>query len=269
MSPSLPAVDVIVPTYDNAGQLREMIESIHDTYESLRIIVVNNGSTKLEPLLPQTKKIVIVNTEGKNLGWEGGLALGLQHVTADYVLFANDDIYVPVSSRDWLRTMVADLVENPSVGAIGPSSNVVMLWQSIWSPPFIPRFEVGCLVGFCMLIRRAALEKAGGVDAQLGSGDDLDLSIRLQDAGYRLVVRKDVYVHHHGFQTGIRLFGGPQKPGGWNSPDMIQRTREKIIAKHGVNAWKILFAEPSTGERVRARHEDVTGDLRVGSPSET
>ena len=82
-----------------------------------------------------------------------------------------------------------------------------------------------------------ALEEAGGVDDTLPGGDDIDLSIRLRDAGYALVVRKDIFVWHHGFQTGERLNGTSDKPGGWNSQEMSDNTNMALIKKHGLQKW--------------------------------
>ena len=88
-----------------------------------------------------------------------------------------------------------------------------------------------------MLVRRSTLDEVGGIDVNFPTGDDIDLSIRFLKAGYLLQVDKTVFVYHHGFQTGERLYGGPSKPGGWNSPTMTDDTNRMIINKHGFKAW--------------------------------
>jgi len=202
-----------------------------------RILLVNNGSQDLEVSNPK----ITVLSPGRNLGWEGGLKLGLEHSTARLVMFANDDIFIPYSSRWWLHDLVQGIRSDPKIGAIGPASNVVMGPQIIFFDTREGQIDVNFLIGFCVLLRRSALDEVGGVDDSLPGGDDLDISIRLRNGGWRLVCRKDVFVWHHGFQTGIRLRGGPEKPGGWNSKEMNARTKDAIIAKHGVAAWDSLF----------------------------
>lgn len=201
----------------------------------VRLILVNNGEKPIETSDP---RITVINA-GENLGWEGGLARGLQESDARFVCFSNDDVYFLPGQR-WPSQLMIGMLDE-TVGAIGPSSNVIMGPQNIFEPPYAQTFEVNFLIGLFICVRRAALEKAGGIDTALPGGDDLDLSIRLVDAGYKLLCRKDLFVFHHGYQTGCRVKGPPEEPGGWNSPQMTQKTNEALIAKHGRARWQKLF----------------------------
>ena len=89
------------------------------------------------------------------------------------------------------------------------------------------------LIFYCVFIRRKHLDEVGGVDDTLPGGDDLDLSIRFRKAGKKLVICRDVFVFHHGFKTGERVRGGPDKPNGWNSRNMTEATNKALIQKHG------------------------------------
>ncbi len=93
------------------------------------------------------------------------------------------------------------------------------------------------LIGFCVLVRRSVLDKVGGIDNSLPGGDDLDLSMRLRSAGYKLIVDRDVFVFHHGFKTGNRVYGDVNEPGGWNSYEFLEKTNFALIRKHGFKAW--------------------------------
>lgn len=96
-----------------------------------------------------------------------------------------------------------------------------------------------------MLVRKSALIKAGGIDDTLPGGDDLDLSIRMRDCGYKLVADKRVFVYHHGFKTGTRVKGNQDQANGWNSFEMWQKTNTAIIKKHGFRKWQeCLFGMP-------------------------
>jgi SAM-dependent methyltransferase len=88
-----------------------------------------------------------------------------------------------------------------------------------------------------MMVRRSAVEQAGGIDMALPGGDDLDLSIRLRKAGYELWVDRNVFVYHHGFKTGERVNGNSTVSGGWNSIEMQERTNQALIQKHGLRAY--------------------------------
>src|SRR5262249_20880414 len=63
--------------------------------------------------------------------------------------------------------------------------------------------QVDRLTGFCLLVRREVLDRVGGYDEQYGLGffDDDDLCVRAQEAGCRLLVGLNVFVHHFGSRT--------------------------------------------------------------------
>lgn len=250
-------IDVLIPTYDNERQLKMAINSIYQSVmnDVVWVTIINNHQEKEVGLSGVAGIVTKVANPKMNLGWEGGLAIGLQLTKSDLVVFSNDDILVPLSSRDLLTEMAKEF-DDKTVGAVGPSSNCVMGYQSIFGPPLdVARFDVPFLIGFFVMVRRSALEQCGGVDTKLPGGDDIDLSVRLRQAGYRLVCRKDLFVYHHGFQTGVRLHGDHTKPFGWNSPEMTDRTWKALHAKHGDAAidelklpleefWKLSEKEP-------------------------
>lgn len=248
-------VTIIMPTMDNPQYLVPCLISMFGNKHAegfFRVVVVDNGKTPCETFLPPDirEQVEIVRT-GQNLGWEGGLLEGLKHVPEDteFILFCNDDVHIPTSSFLWLSDMVEGF-RNPKVGAIGPSSNVVMGRQNIFMDEPYYAFYANYLIGFCMLVRKEALVKAGGVDATLPGGDDLDLSIRLIDAGYHLMVNRRVFVYHHGFKTGTRVKGDVNSPNGWNSYDMWHKTNTALIKKHGFARWQQMLMGPQPTENV-------------------
>lgn len=247
-------VDIIIPTYDNVDQLFQCVSSIltHRFEYPVNIIIVNNGKIPIEKNLSMNEmKHIKIITPGENLGWIGGLQEGLKHSASKYVVFANDDIYIPRASSRWLKYLIREMEIYSAIGAIGPTSNVVMGMQNIWR--FLPArcYATMFLIGFCILVRREALDRAGGVQDVEYGGDDIDLSIRLRKAGYLLVVKRDVFVYHHGFQTGERIHGGPDKPNGWNSREMTDNVNMELIRKHGFMSWweTLISKSPENGEQ--------------------
>ena len=87
----------------------------------------------MENVLVDDPDLVKVINVGKNLGWTGGLEEGLKHSTSKYVMFANDDIYIPLSSYMWLSQMTRHLEVWPGIAAIGPATNCAMASQNIWA----------------------------------------------------------------------------------------------------------------------------------------
>lgn len=225
-------VQIIIPTYNNLDYLLPCLDSIvRNTVDSCRLIIVNNGSKELENYVKGPK----VLHSGKNRGWMGGINDGLKEVPEDceYVLLMNDDTLILPHHYDWIAKMKKVMDIDPSVAAVGPSSNVVAGIQNMRHKGLPALLEVKYLIGFCVLIRKKYLDEIGGLDESLPGGDDLDWSIAFRKKGYKLIARRDVFVFHHGFVTGNKVRGDHTQHNGWNSPQMTEETNHAIIRKHG------------------------------------
>lgn len=232
------AVSIIIPSWNNYQYLAPCLSSLirNRSTEGLQhIYVVNNGHPNSCDWV-QSPYVTVLQTGGQNLGWESGLKLGLEKTKGEFVCFLNDDTYLPRFSKLWLQTMLQHF-KDPKVAAVGPSSNVVMGMQNIFADVPYDIYPARFLIGLCMLVRRSALEDVGGVDDTLPGGDDLDLSIRFRYGGYKILGDRTVFVYHHGFKTGERVFGTSDKGGGWNSYEFKEKTDFALIRKHGFKKW--------------------------------
>ncbi len=257
-------IDVIIPTYNNNQQLNAAIGSIIGAggFQPVHIIVINNGDDDLTKI--QNKNITVINSE-TNLGWTGGIKLGLEKSKSKYVVFANDDILIPLSSCRWLQKFRQTLDFHEDVAGIGPSSNCAMGMQNIFNGSHILNIQPApFLIGFCMCLRRSMLDEVGGVDVDFQTGDDIDLAIRLRSKGYILTYHPLIFIYHHGFQTGNKLYGDATKPGGWNSREMTEATNTHLIKKHGfMKWWKTIVRPGPIGEELNYKNggsEDSEGD---------
>ena len=230
----------VMPTYNNNRMLTMALNSFCEHTRGMQadsplpapavIRVVNNGDALT---LSPHPRVTLVESGGGNLGWERGLVKGLEGVTSPYVGFINDDIQVVPGCAAWQDDLVKVLDDHPEVGAVGPRSTFVVGSQHFTNPLEPRPHRTNLLIGFCVLLRREALESAGGVQPGLPGGDDFDLCIRLRGAGYALVIHAGTFLYHHGSQTGARLY---QR--WWNSQEHILTTRDAIIRKHSLAAWK-------------------------------
>ena len=203
-----------------------------------RIIVLNNdgGSEKgrevVDNLLGRFgfDKLEAVHLKA-NLGWMGALNVGLDKVESPYLCCMNDDVvFIPWDMGFWRRLMHSFRRDN--VGAVGPCSNFVMGRQNLNAHDVPPSFISNYLIGFCMAARTQVIKDIDGWDEELPGGDDLDISIRIRQAGYKMVVNRAAYLHHIGQQTGPRAGRAD-----WNSQDHQEATNNALIRKHGVRAW--------------------------------
>lgn len=232
-------LSIIIPTWNNENFLVPCVYSIMKTgiLESMAdLIIVNNGKQDIERHFGNVPGIKILNP-GKNLGWEGGLELGMKGTNSPFVVFQNDDTFIPPISHRIYQRMLS-FFQDDNIAAVGPTTTVAAGLHSIFNPscPNVPS-EASFLIFFTVMVRRAHYDAVGGVDTKLPGGDDLDLSMRFRKAGYKIVVDPGSFLIHHGFKTGERVKGGPDTKGGWNSQDMQDRTNAYLIRKHGFKDW--------------------------------
>lgn len=229
-----PVASIIIPTFNLPEYFTPCVQSIARTgcLDGLcELIVVNNGIQNMDFMKdwPNTK----VLTPGKNLGWEGGLELGLKQARGQFICFQNDDTLIPKATNDFYSQLLWPF-QNNNVAAVGPSTTIAAGWHSVFnsnSPLCLA--EVTFLIFFTAMIRKSDLEAAGGIDTSAPGGDDLDLCMRLRKLGKSVLVNPDAFIIHHAFKTGTRVKGGSDVPGGWNSKEMSDRTNRWLIQKHG------------------------------------
>lgn len=264
-------IGVIIPTWNNNDYLGPCLNSLLNplmTEDMIHVYLVNNGDPANVEQIVHPRITVLQQT--KNEGWEGGLKAGLAVAKEQFICFLNDDTYVPMTSLRWVNRLLEHF-KHPQVGAVGPSSNVVMGIQNIFSglSPVHTPIQVNYLIGFCLLVRRSALEAAGGIDDSLPGGDDLDLSIRLRKAGYVLLADREVFIYHHGFKTGERVEGGPNQKNGWNSVEKTERTNWALMEKHGLYSWMAcmnqLASDLENPELLNWTTEDTEGQTIANS----
>lgn len=129
---------------------------------------------------------------------------GLAAARGDYLVLLDVDVVV---TDAWLDQLIALADSGPSIGMAGPMANDVEPPQLAEGAPggdleamhrFAARWRsehrgrwstAAALSGACVLIKRAALEAAGG------PGPLDDLASRIGRAGYKLAVARDLFVH--------------------------------------------------------------------------
>ena len=254
-------ISIIIPTWNNEEYLNPCVNSIIKTgiLDGMAdLIIVNNGKQDIERVFGHIPGIKVLNP-GENLGWEGGLKLGMENSTSPFVVFQNDDTHLTPGGAYFYQRLLTNF-QNDNVAAVGPVTTCATGMQSIYHPacPVVPT-ESSYLIFFTVMVRRAHYDAVGGIDTMLPGGDDFDLSIRLRKAGYNILVDPGAFLIHHGFKTGTRVKGDHNVRGGWNSQEMTDRTNKYLINKHGFKDWWKSISglsyviSPSIG--------DVEGDL--------
>lgn len=240
--PSL-KTSIVILTYNKLEYTRLCIDSIRQytrsgTYE---IIVVDNASTDgtVEWLKQQKDIRAVLNQE--NQGFPRGCNQGIEIAEGDSVLLLNNDTVV---TANWLDNMHTALFSDESVGAVGSITNNCSYYQSIpvqygsieemhafaainnQSDPSKWEQRIK-LVGYSMLIKREVVERIGGLDERFtpGNYEDDDYSYRIREAGYKLLLCRDTFIHHFG-SVSFR-----EQPASYR--ELMNKNRKKFDEKWG------------------------------------
>lgn len=207
---------IIILVKNQLEYTKQCIESIRQytrpgTYE---IIVVDNGSDDGTPAwLAEQQDLIVIRNE-YNAGFPAGCNQGIARAAGQFILLLNNDTIV---TRNWLDNLLNCLESDERIGAVGPVTNYCSYNQAIRVDytslaemhAFAEEFNRSDaakwedrlkLVGYCMLIKRSVLDKIGVLDERFtpGNYEDDDLSLRIVEAGYRLVLCRDTFIHHYG-----------------------------------------------------------------------
>jgi glycosyltransferase involved in cell wall biosynthesis len=186
-----PLVSVIIPTYNEGPLLAQAIRSaLAQTYPGIEVIVVNDGSTD-----PRTRETAvgfaerIRYIEQENAGVAAAREAGVKASTGSLIaLLDQDDRWLPYK----VETQVRDLAEHPRaalahssyyrINGEGERIGVTRLLEREWQPLPSLLIDVPIASGTA-LMRREAIEQAGGFDPRLAGTDDWDLWLRMAAQG--------------------------------------------------------------------------------------
>ncbi|HYJ85603.1 MAG TPA: glycosyltransferase family 2 protein [Pyrinomonadaceae bacterium] len=217
-----PFVSLIVVNYNGGEKLRRCVNSlVEDSYAARELIVVDNASTDgneaiLGELELRHADLVVIRS-AQNLGYAGGVNLGTEIARGEYVAVLNMDVVVQTG---WLDPLIDFLQEHPEAGAVNPLTaqadglhiNALgqdlhitglgfnhRLGESIRSAGVEP-LDVPGIQGAAFVIRRALLEKIGGMDATgFLYHEDVNLSWLLNLMGSRIYCVPQSIVRHDYF----------------------------------------------------------------------
>ena len=203
--------DIIIPVWNQLALTKDCLSSIFaNTGPGYGIIVVDNASAAdTKNYLEATKSLSkapfnIIRNE-INLGFIKAVNQGIAASKARYVCLLNNDTIV---TKGWLEAMIEVAESSPEIGIVNPSSNnlgqkpaqgePIELYAEKLRNSTIKTAEIATAIGFCMLIKRAVIEKIGFFDEIYGMGnfEDTDFSRSAAKAGYRAVRAVRAYVYH-------------------------------------------------------------------------
>lgn len=227
-------LSIIIVNYNVRSFVEQCLRTVLAASQNIdtEIIVVDNGSTDhcipiLQPLFPNVQFI----RSDTNLGFAKANNLALEKASGSFILFLNPDTLLPT---DVLSTCLEHFYSHKQTGALGtrmingwgeflpeskralpsfqtaffklsglarifPSSGLFNRYALGHLSP-IENHQVEVLAGAFMMVRKNILDTLGGFDTDYFMyGEDIDLSLRITQAGYTLhYLGHPAIVHYKG-----------------------------------------------------------------------
>ena len=211
-----PRVSFIVVTHARHEWIGGAIESIRrQTIDSREIVVVVNGlNPETQELLRALGPEVRMTVLNDNCGVGGGRNAGIALARGEILFFLDDD--AELRDRDAVARALKHFERDLDLGVVGllvvdPITGEVDRRCIPFQDKRLPREATpACyFAGGACVIHRRVFDRVGLYDEGLFyAGEELDLSYRVLEAGFRILFDPSVAVIHHG-AAGLGLSTGP------------------------------------------------------------
>ncbi len=219
------SISIVIATYNRAALLAECLEhlALQRFEPGDEVIVVDNGSSDVTPhVIEEARRgypAPLRHLVEKNPGKSNAIATALAVETGDVIALTDDDVDVDPGWMDAIR----DVMRDPGIALAG--GPVTPRWET--PPPRWLRsaadaygrlaaplgllnygsesFPLGprTVLGANLVVRAEVIRKVGGYAPHLGklrgtllSGEDHELCMRVQQAGFRAVYWPELRVTH-------------------------------------------------------------------------
>ncbi|MBO0691745.1 MAG: glycosyltransferase family 2 protein [Acidimicrobiaceae bacterium] len=119
---------VVILSYQPGEWLAEAVGSVVDQADE--VVVVDNGSRSAEASLIARRAGARVVRSERNLGFAGGVNLGVASTTGDVIALLNDDA---VAGAEWLQR-AEEVLADPDVAAVGPKIRLAAAYREVLLP---------------------------------------------------------------------------------------------------------------------------------------
>ncbi len=309
-----PDASIVVVSFNTRDMLRDCLNTLMEragnvTYE---VIVVDNASrdTSSEMIAEEFPDVVLIRSE-ENLGFAGANNRGFEIARGRYVVLLNSDAFIEEGA---LPLSVQKMDEQPRVGLASgrlvgrngewqpsarmfpsvtnelltlsglrdryPHSRFFGRMDRTWADPLEPA-EVDWVPGAYSIIRREALEAIGYFDRRFFLYyEEVDLCLRLKEAGYQLWYWPDIVVLHIGGESArtVENAGGMSNAGAqltlWRMRSALLYHRKHhgytgalaaMAAEagfHQIRAWKNRGSDDPVAQGKAQESQTIVGLIR-------
>ena len=227
---------ILVPVYNAIHETSACLAALACAVDAdTEVVLIDDASTDsaIVPLLdafaasrPRTRLLRNLH----NLGFVGSVNRGLAETEGDVLLLNSDTVPTP----GFLARIASCAATDPRIASVTPFSNHAEIcsfplfcvanpvpadvdaWAGAFAVEEAVAVDLPTAVGFCMWMRRAAINAIGDFDAATfgrGYGEENDWCQRAAGHGWRNVLCPSVYVAHVGHAS---FAATGERPGGEN-----------------------------------------------------
>ena len=237
-------VTVVVVNHQGAAYLPRCLDALEGQEGVVEVLVVDNASTDGSAALAAARGGLVRLVEA-------GGNLGLAQVRTPWVLFVDNDVYLPEGA---VASLVAAARDEPRVALVQPRSvfageptrvhydggslhhlglfslrNWYGALEAARAADPSPRVAVDGAISLCLLGRVEVLRALGGFDPHYFIlFEDLDLSYRVRAAGWGILSLPGVLVEHDAGTAGVSFREGARYPA-------------RRVFLHARNRWRFLL----------------------------
>lgn len=281
---------IIVPIYQAVEDLARCLVSLERTLPAgARVHLADDASPDpavsalVGRFMTDTKLTLTTVRRPVNLGFVGNVNHALAETSPNDVILFNSDAW---ATPGWFEAMAACAASDPRIATATPWSNnaEICSWPDFCQPAPAPdpaeadRIaatmrhvqsrtypELPTGVGFCLYIRRAALDQLGDFDHATfgrGYGEENDFCQRAAGHGWRNVLCDDAYVVHRG---GASFGPEGHQPGGENLARLTAR-----YPHYNAHVADFILRDPLAPlrRRISDAHKDPERALETGAQQE-
>lgn len=208
-------LSICIPVYNQHDMTEECLRAVLDNTQDCEIIIIDNGSEPpIKPPFSGFIETTVIRNE-ENKGFPVAVNQGIRAAKGETIILLNNDVIV---TPGWAQILEDRLKEFSIVGPMtnfcaGMQQTAISSYQSVEELNKAAAElaqenggeveEVNFVIGFCMAFPKDLFDELGPFDESLWpcSGEEIDFCLRAREAGHRVGIALDVYVHHEGSKT--------------------------------------------------------------------
>ena len=221
----MPYFSIIIPVYNRPDEVRELLESLNkQTLKDFEVLLIEDGSINRCDTVAQEfdKNLNICYFYKENSGRSLTRNYGMERASGEYLIFFDSDCIIPERYFEIVKTRLEEDYVDCFGGPDAAHTSFSNLQKAI-SYSMTSFFTTGGIRGgkkgmekftprtFNMGFSKEVYKRVGGFKDMFG--EDIDLSLRIQKAGFRTALIRDAFVYHkrrvsfRSFYRQVSVFG--------------------------------------------------------------